>query len=245
MRRGAAVLAAAHNLSIIPIRVTGTAEAMPPGRLWPRRLRGKLHVQAPPDHRGLRRADPAQRRHRRADRAGPELLRERRRRPVALALPPRRPPRPRSSTAAPPRVSAACSCPRSNISLRISDRCLSRRDYRRRSEPAAGARSGRRTPTRARAPPPRAPRPAPLVVLVEPVGRPRHRLAPLAVAALAPVVVHVGQPLGGHVPVGAQRCRCRARSRRPGRRRRRRPATPSRRRSGAPPTRRGRRRGTA
>jgi 1-acyl-sn-glycerol-3-phosphate acyltransferase len=42
VRRGAAVLASAHNLSIIPIRVTGTAEAMPPGRLWPRRLRGKL-----------------------------------------------------------------------------------------------------------------------------------------------------------------------------------------------------------
>jgi 1-acyl-sn-glycerol-3-phosphate acyltransferase len=40
VRRGAAVLAAAHNLSIIPIRVTGTAEAMPPGRLWPRRLQG-------------------------------------------------------------------------------------------------------------------------------------------------------------------------------------------------------------
>jgi 1-acyl-sn-glycerol-3-phosphate acyltransferase len=42
VRRGAAVLASAHNLSIIPIRVTGTAEAMPPGRLWPRRLRGRL-----------------------------------------------------------------------------------------------------------------------------------------------------------------------------------------------------------
>ena len=42
VRRGAAVLASAHNLSIIPIRVTGTAEAMPPGRLWPRRLRGTL-----------------------------------------------------------------------------------------------------------------------------------------------------------------------------------------------------------
>ena len=42
VRRGAAVLAAAHNMSIVPIRVTGTAEAMPPGRLWPRRLRGKL-----------------------------------------------------------------------------------------------------------------------------------------------------------------------------------------------------------
>ena len=42
VRRGAAVLAAAHNLSIVPIRVTGTREAMPPGRLWPRRVRGPL-----------------------------------------------------------------------------------------------------------------------------------------------------------------------------------------------------------
>jgi 1-acyl-sn-glycerol-3-phosphate acyltransferase len=42
VRRGAAVLAAAHNLAIIPIRVTGTADAMPPGRIWPKRLRGKL-----------------------------------------------------------------------------------------------------------------------------------------------------------------------------------------------------------
>jgi 1-acyl-sn-glycerol-3-phosphate acyltransferase len=41
LRRGAAVLAAAHHLTIVPIRVTGTAEAMPPGRLWPRRLRSK------------------------------------------------------------------------------------------------------------------------------------------------------------------------------------------------------------
>jgi len=39
VRRGAAVLAAAHNLTIVPIRVTGTADAMPPGRVWPRRLR--------------------------------------------------------------------------------------------------------------------------------------------------------------------------------------------------------------
>ena len=37
LRRGAAVLAASHNLTIVPIRVTGTAEAMPPGRFWPRR----------------------------------------------------------------------------------------------------------------------------------------------------------------------------------------------------------------
>jgi hypothetical protein len=36
------VLAAAHNLAIIPIRVTGTADAMPPGRIWPKRLRGRL-----------------------------------------------------------------------------------------------------------------------------------------------------------------------------------------------------------
>jgi 1-acyl-sn-glycerol-3-phosphate acyltransferase len=43
VRRGAAVLAAAHNLTIVPIRVTGTAAAMPPGRMWPKRLhlRGK------------------------------------------------------------------------------------------------------------------------------------------------------------------------------------------------------------
>jgi 1-acyl-sn-glycerol-3-phosphate acyltransferase len=42
VRRGAAVLAAAHNLAIVPIRVTGTRDAMPPGRLWPKRLHGKL-----------------------------------------------------------------------------------------------------------------------------------------------------------------------------------------------------------
>lgn len=42
VRRGAAVLAAHHNLSIVPIRVTGTAAAMPPGAVWPKRLRGRL-----------------------------------------------------------------------------------------------------------------------------------------------------------------------------------------------------------
>jgi 1-acyl-sn-glycerol-3-phosphate acyltransferase len=41
VRRGAAVLAAAHRLTIVPIRVSGTGEAMPPGRIWPRRRRGK------------------------------------------------------------------------------------------------------------------------------------------------------------------------------------------------------------
>jgi 1-acyl-sn-glycerol-3-phosphate acyltransferase len=44
VRRGAAVLAAHHNLSIVPIRVTGTAEAMPPGAVWPKRLRGRLRL---------------------------------------------------------------------------------------------------------------------------------------------------------------------------------------------------------
>ncbi len=48
LRRGAAVLAAAHHLTIVPIRVTGTAQAMPPGRLWPKRLRDK---PAPKRHR--------------------------------------------------------------------------------------------------------------------------------------------------------------------------------------------------
>lgn len=37
VRRGAAVLAARHHVSIIPIRVTGTSDAMPPGRFWPTR----------------------------------------------------------------------------------------------------------------------------------------------------------------------------------------------------------------
>jgi 1-acyl-sn-glycerol-3-phosphate acyltransferase len=42
VRRGAAVLAAAHHLAIVPIKVSGTAEAMPPGRIWPKRLHGKF-----------------------------------------------------------------------------------------------------------------------------------------------------------------------------------------------------------
>jgi 1-acyl-sn-glycerol-3-phosphate acyltransferase len=40
VRKGAAVLAARHQLPIVPIRVTGTRTAMPPGRIWPKRLRG-------------------------------------------------------------------------------------------------------------------------------------------------------------------------------------------------------------
>lgn len=41
IRRGAAVLAAAHKLTIVPIQVSGTREAMPPGRIWPQRLRAR------------------------------------------------------------------------------------------------------------------------------------------------------------------------------------------------------------
>jgi 1-acyl-sn-glycerol-3-phosphate acyltransferase len=41
LRRGAAVLAARHSLPIVPIRVTGTRAAMPPGRFWPSRNHGR------------------------------------------------------------------------------------------------------------------------------------------------------------------------------------------------------------
>lgn len=41
LRRGAAVLAARHEMPIVPIRVTGTHEAMPPGRFWPSRIRSR------------------------------------------------------------------------------------------------------------------------------------------------------------------------------------------------------------
>jgi 1-acyl-sn-glycerol-3-phosphate acyltransferase len=37
LRTGAAVLAARHGLSILPIHLTGTRAAMPPGQTWPRR----------------------------------------------------------------------------------------------------------------------------------------------------------------------------------------------------------------
>jgi 1-acyl-sn-glycerol-3-phosphate acyltransferase len=42
LRSGAVLLAARRHVPIVPISVTGTNEAMPPGRAWPRRL-----------HRGL------------------------------------------------------------------------------------------------------------------------------------------------------------------------------------------------
>ena len=50
VRRGAAVLASEHHMPIVPIRVSGTAEAMPPGQMWPKRLRGRFfskrhHIQ--------------------------------------------------------------------------------------------------------------------------------------------------------------------------------------------------------
>ena len=48
LRSGAAVIAAQHGLRIVPIRVSGTHEAMPPGRRWPHRLRGKLFSRRHP-----------------------------------------------------------------------------------------------------------------------------------------------------------------------------------------------------
>jgi 1-acyl-sn-glycerol-3-phosphate acyltransferase len=42
VRRGAAVLASRHRVPVVPIRISGTAKAMPPGRFWPKRLHGKL-----------------------------------------------------------------------------------------------------------------------------------------------------------------------------------------------------------
>jgi 1-acyl-sn-glycerol-3-phosphate acyltransferase len=42
VRSGAAVLAARHHASIIPIRVSGTRDAMPPGRFWPSRIRRRI-----------------------------------------------------------------------------------------------------------------------------------------------------------------------------------------------------------
>ena len=42
VRSGAAVLAAQHGLSIVPIWVGGTHDAMPPGQYWPKRLKGRL-----------------------------------------------------------------------------------------------------------------------------------------------------------------------------------------------------------
>jgi 1-acyl-sn-glycerol-3-phosphate acyltransferase len=38
VRSGAAVIAASHDIDIVPIYVSGTHEAMPPGQNWPRRI---------------------------------------------------------------------------------------------------------------------------------------------------------------------------------------------------------------
>jgi 1-acyl-sn-glycerol-3-phosphate acyltransferase len=40
LRSGAAVIAQQHGIPIVPVWVKGTHEAMPPGRNWPRRVRG-------------------------------------------------------------------------------------------------------------------------------------------------------------------------------------------------------------
>jgi 1-acyl-sn-glycerol-3-phosphate acyltransferase len=42
LRSGAAVIAAEHGMPIVPIYVKGTHEAMPPGRSWPKRRRGRF-----------------------------------------------------------------------------------------------------------------------------------------------------------------------------------------------------------
>ncbi len=42
VRKGAAVLAARHSMPIVPIRVTGTRDAMPPGHFWPTRNHERL-----------------------------------------------------------------------------------------------------------------------------------------------------------------------------------------------------------
>src|SRR3954464_8679095 len=48
LRSGAAVLAAAHDVAILPIYVNGTREAMPPSRSWPHRLRAGPGEAMPP-----------------------------------------------------------------------------------------------------------------------------------------------------------------------------------------------------
>jgi len=42
MRSGAAVIAQQHHVPIVPIFVKGTHEAMPPGRNWPKRIKGRF-----------------------------------------------------------------------------------------------------------------------------------------------------------------------------------------------------------
>jgi 1-acyl-sn-glycerol-3-phosphate acyltransferase len=47
VRSGAAVLAAEHGIAIVPMHVSGTRDAMPPGRFWPKR-RGALRLRRHP-----------------------------------------------------------------------------------------------------------------------------------------------------------------------------------------------------
>jgi 1-acyl-sn-glycerol-3-phosphate acyltransferase len=42
LRSGAAVIAHQHRIPIVPVRVRGTHDAMPPGRNWPKRIHGFL-----------------------------------------------------------------------------------------------------------------------------------------------------------------------------------------------------------
>jgi 1-acyl-sn-glycerol-3-phosphate acyltransferase len=42
VRSGAAVIAANHDVDIVPIYVSGTHQAMPPGQNWPRRIPGRF-----------------------------------------------------------------------------------------------------------------------------------------------------------------------------------------------------------
>ena len=42
VRSGAAVIAAQHGIDVVPIYVSGTHDAMPPGQNWPKRKPGKL-----------------------------------------------------------------------------------------------------------------------------------------------------------------------------------------------------------
>jgi 1-acyl-sn-glycerol-3-phosphate acyltransferase len=44
LRSGAAVIAARHGIPIVPIHVSGTHDAMPPGQNWPRRRRARLFL---------------------------------------------------------------------------------------------------------------------------------------------------------------------------------------------------------
>ena len=58
MRSGAAAIAQAHGIPIVPIFVKGTHDAMPPGRNWPKKRR--LPRPSPPRRGPLRPADLAQ-----------------------------------------------------------------------------------------------------------------------------------------------------------------------------------------